>query len=183
MWTAETVFTIKVISMNFSWEVLYELHPTFNMFLASKASLSLVPCLPELPLSSTEKKKKKKHEKDESTRNEQNWFTMFDNGLTALFICIHLHADKQREWWHGPLAHAVLLVSPVQIWELRLDLIHGQNEWSHCHNTWKTLLGARKQSCGSTQTQLPHAYIHRFGLVIVQLSALSSRQRTAWAKR
>lgn len=37
-----------------------------------------------------------------------------------------------------PLTCAVLLFSPVQISKPGLDFIHGQNEWSHCHSTWKT---------------------------------------------
>lgn len=81
----------------------------------------------------------------------------------------------KTEWWHAPSLMLCCWSAQYKFENKRLDLIHGHNEWSHCHNTWKTLPGARKQSCGQTQTQLPHAYIHRFVVLIVQLSALSSR--------
>lgn len=43
---------------------------------------------------------------------------------------------KHGQQWHSLCV--VFLVSPVQIWELLLDLIHVQNEWSFCQSTWKT---------------------------------------------
>lgn len=125
-----------------------ELNPTFNMFLASKACL---------PVPSTAKTREWQINKEQAKLNSQ-CLTVDTGSMTIKaitfrnirgekIICIHL--DAAKHWVvRRPLAHAVLLVSSVQIWELRPDFIHGQNEWSHCHNTWKTLLGARKQSCG-----------------------------------
>lgn len=53
-----------------------------------------------------------------------------------ILIGLYPYGGKHGQQWHSLCA--MLLVSPVQIWELLLDLIHVQNEWSHCQSTWKT---------------------------------------------
>lgn len=104
-----------------------------------------------------------KHKRDKSTENKQKWIptawqwtplTWHSRTLNLEISrvkktknCINL--DAAQHWvMTRPLGHTALLGSSGQIWELRLDFVHGQNEWSHCHHTWKTLPGARKQSCG-----------------------------------
>lgn len=135
-----------------SW--VTKLDPTFNMFLASKASLSLVPCLPAF---STVKTNTRTTSQEQAELNSQcltvNRGNMTTKAITFRItrggggICNYLAAAKQGVLAQ-PLAHALLLASAAQRLELRPDFIHGQSECSHCRNTRKTLLGACKQSCG-----------------------------------